>query len=87
LASETVGGKGQIIGRTLVLALCGLALGLCGTLMGGRLMASLLYGIGANDPATYGVAVAGLLVCAVAAGYVPARRASRIDPAIALRAE
>jgi predicted permease len=79
--------EGQIIARTLVLAVCGLALGLCGTLMCGRLMSSLLYGIGASDPATYGVAVAGLLVCALAAGYVPARRASRIDPAIALRAE
>jgi predicted permease len=79
--------EGQIIGRTLVLALCGLALGLAGTLIGGRLMTSLLYGIGASDPATYGVAVAVLLVCAAAAGYIPARRASRIDPAIALRAE
>jgi ABC-type antimicrobial peptide transport system permease subunit len=79
--------QGQIVGRTLVLAAFGLGLGLCGTLMSGGLMASLLYGVSATDPLIYMTAVAALLVCALGAGYVPARRASRIDPAIALRAE
>ncbi|HEY5227451.1 MAG TPA: ABC transporter permease [Opitutaceae bacterium] len=77
----------QIVGKTLTLAFSGLGLGLCGTLIGGGLMTSLLYGISPNDPMTYVAAVAALLACAVVAGYIPAWRASRIDPAIALRAE
>jgi putative ABC transport system permease protein len=76
-----------IIGQSARLALLGVAIGLAGGLLLTRLMASLLYGVGSSDPATYlGVAIL-LLVVALAASFLPARRAMRMDPAIALRHE
>jgi predicted permease len=74
-----------VIARTLRLALMGIALGMAASFAVARLIASLLYGTTPTDPATFaGMAV---LLCAVAsvAGYIPARRASRIDPMTALR--
>jgi ABC-type antimicrobial peptide transport system permease subunit len=50
-----------------------------------RGIAALLYGTAATDPATYAVTIALLACVAVMAGYLPARRASRINPSIALR--
>jgi putative ABC transport system permease protein len=76
-----------IVGQCAQLALLGVAIGLVGALFLTRLMSTLLYGVGAADPATYaGVAIL-LLVVALAASYLPARRAMRMDPAIALRHE
>ena len=61
--------------------------GIGGALALTRLLASLLYGVHANDPAMIFAAVAALaIVCAVAA-WIPARRASRLDPMVALREE
>ncbi|MGZ5261756.1 MAG: FtsX-like permease family protein [Burkholderiales bacterium] len=76
-----------IIRGGMTLALCGVAIGLGGALMVSHLMRSLLFGVGATDAATF-VAVPALLVCiAFFAGYIPARRASRIDPGASLRCE
>ena len=77
----------EIVGRTMRLTGWGLALGLGGTIAASRLLQSLLYGISATDVATYVVMMAVLGACALVAGYIPARRASRVDPLIALRAE
>jgi predicted permease len=77
----------QVVGRTMRLAGSGLVLGLAGTIAAGRLLRSLLYGIAATDLLTYVVMVLALLVAAFLAGYLPARRASRVDPLVALRAE
>jgi ABC-type antimicrobial peptide transport system permease subunit len=63
------------------------AIGLAGALLLTRLMSSLLYGVGAADPATYASVAILLVVVALAASYLPARRAMRMDPAIALRHE
>jgi ABC-type antimicrobial peptide transport system permease subunit len=52
-----------------------------------RYLASLLYGVTATDPATYLAVVAGLALAASAASFLPARRASKMDPAVALRHE
>jgi len=65
----------------------GLAIGLVGAVLGGRVLSSLLFGVEATDPVTLGL-VAGLLgLVAVLACYVPARRATRLDPVSSLRAE
>ena len=76
-----------VLARGLVLTWGGLAIGIIGALALTRLMASLLYGVGARDPAT--MVWVGVLLVAVAlvACYVPARRATKIDPLVALRAE
>jgi ABC-type antimicrobial peptide transport system permease subunit len=77
----------RVVQQTLRLASCGLILGVSGTIAASRLLQSLLYGVSANDGITYFVALGTVLACTVVAGYIPARRASRIDPMIALREE
>ena len=79
--------KRMLLGHVLALAGAGAALGLGGAALLTRLMEGLLFGVTPLDPATY-VAVAAVLLgtCAIA-GYLPARRATHIDPTAALRAE
>lgn len=76
-----------ILYRGLALTLIGLMIGLGGALALTRLMAILLYGVGARDPVTLISVAAILAVVALAACYVPARRATKIDPMVALRYE
>ena len=71
----------------LIIALAGISAGLLGAFAISRVMASLLYGISANDVTTFAAVAAMLLVVAAAACYVPALRATRIDPIVALRYE
>jgi putative ABC transport system permease protein len=61
--------------------------GLGGAAALSRLMSSLLFGVGPLDPVTYLVVSAGLATIALLAGYLPARRASRLDPVVALRSD
>jgi predicted permease len=76
-----------ILGQGLVLSVIGLTGGLVIALLVTRLAAHLLYGVGAADPATFTGTAILLLVVALLASYVPARRAAKIDPMIAIRIE
>ena len=78
--------QAAIILETLGLAAMGMAIGAVAAGMLARLLRGLLFGVSATDPVTFIGMLAALTVVAAIAGYVPAYRASRIDPAIALRA-
>ena len=69
------------------LAIAGIVVGLIGAYWASRLLSSFLYGVTATDLPAFGGAAGALFVVALAATYIPARRAARIDPMTALRAE
>jgi putative ABC transport system permease protein len=79
--------KRMFLRRGLLLACVGIALGLAGAASFSRLISSLLFGVTPIDPTTYGAAAAALLVAAMAATYIPARRAASVDPMDTLRGE
>ena len=78
---------GMVMRQGLTPVLIGLALGLGAAAVGSRVLRSLLYGVAATDLATYAAVAAFLAAVAVAASYVPARRAAHSDPMTALRTE
>ena len=78
---------GLVVGRSLRLTLAGLAVGLCGALALTRVMGSLLFEVKPADPLTLAAAAALLGAIALLACLLPARRATRVDPLIALRAD
>lgn len=77
--------RAGIMRETLRLAVIGLGIGLFGSLILTRSLSSLLFGVNSHDPASFTGTVVVLIVVAALAGYLPARRASRIDPIQALR--
>jgi len=76
-----------LMGESMILVVAGVVIGLAATVGASRLVASLLFGLAATDIATLVVAVALMLVVSAFAGYLPARRASRVDPMVALHYE
>jgi predicted permease len=74
-----------VVFQGIVQAMAGIAVGLAGALALSRLMAGLLYSTRATDPMSFAAAVLVLCAVAVTASYVPARRATRVDPMVALR--
>ena len=77
----------MIVGQGLRLALIGVAIGIAGALALTRFLSSLLYGVRPTDPLTFIAVSQVLIVVALAACYIPARRAAKVDPMVALRHE
>jgi putative ABC transport system permease protein len=77
----------MILRQGLALAVAGAALGLVGALIVSHLMAGLLFGVSPNDPLTFVGVTLVLTGVALAASYIPAMRAMRVDPLVALRYE
>jgi predicted permease len=78
--------QSRVVLQTLGLAAIGIAIGTAASWGLARLLQSFLFGVTASDPLTFAAMIAVLVLVAVVAGYVPGRRASRIDPMSALRA-
>ncbi|MEE8587274.1 MAG: FtsX-like permease family protein, partial [Acidobacteriota bacterium] len=76
-----------VVGRTLKLTALGLAIGLAGAFGLTRLMSNFFFGVAAGDPSSFALTALFLTATALLAGYIPARRASRIDPMLTLRCE
>ena len=76
-----------VLRSALAVTVAGLATGLLAAVATGRGLASLLYGVGPYDPATFVAAAAAVVLAAVAASAIPARRAARLDPMVVLRAD
>ena len=78
---------GDILKRGMALALAGSVIGVSGGLILSRLMATLLFGVQPSDLLTFSGAAALLIIVALAACYVPALHATRVDPVVTLRYE
>jgi len=76
-----------ILGQASRLALLGIAIGVAGALGLTRIMRSLLFSVSATDPLSFAMMCALLALIALLAGYIPAIRATRVDPIVALRHE
>jgi len=78
---------GPVVGRGLILTVIGIAIGVGAALASTRVLTTLLYEVKPSDPSTYAVIAVVLGAVALLASYIPARRATRVDPLTALRAE
>ena len=87
LGARTGGLMGMILKQGMTPVLAGLAAGLAASLAGSRILAGELYGVAPRDPLTISAVVVLLLIVAAGACLIPARRATKIDPLIALRCE
>jgi len=77
----------MVVGQGVAMALVGVAIGLAAALALARLLASALYGVSATDPVTFALVAFAVIGATLLACYLPARRAARIDPMVALRTE
>jgi ABC-type antimicrobial peptide transport system permease subunit len=78
---------GMVLRESMLVVTIGVVIGLAGALAGGRFVESVLYGLSTTDVWTIGGAIGATALVSLAAGYLPARRASRVDPMVALRYE
>jgi putative ABC transport system permease protein len=87
LGAQTGDVLGLVLRQGFVLTLIGLVMGLAGSYAASRALTSQLYGVGATDPVTFGLVTLLLVAVALLACYIPARRAIKVDPMVALRCE
>jgi ABC-type antimicrobial peptide transport system permease subunit len=87
LGARTIDVLNLVVRDGLKLVLIGIGVGLAGALLLTRLMTTLLFGVTATDAVTYVTVAAGLVVVALIACCIPARRATKVDPLVALRFE
>jgi predicted permease len=87
LGASPLAMQGQILMQTLTLAAIGMAIGLPAAWIAAKAIQGMLFGVVSSDPVTFGSVAAVVTIVAGLAGCVPARRASRIDPVLALRSE
>jgi ABC-type antimicrobial peptide transport system permease subunit len=78
---------GLVLRRTLALSVPGVVLGVAGALLVTRVLDRLLFGVKPNDPGTLAAVASVLAAVALASALIPARRAARVDPMIALRSQ
>jgi putative ABC transport system permease protein len=76
-----------ILRRGLIVGLSGITVGLVGAFAGARYMQSMLFGVEPRDPGTFIVVAVAFAIVAAIASYLPARRATKVDPMVALRVE
>ena len=76
-----------VLGEGVRLAVAGIFVGLAGAIVATPLVAKMLYGVGPRDPVTFACVAVLMVAVALAASYLPARRATKVDPLIALRYE
>jgi ABC-type antimicrobial peptide transport system permease subunit len=87
LGAQAADVRSLVVSQALRLGIIGLAAGLVGAFAAARVIATLLFGVSPSDPVTFGGVCVLLLAVLAAAAYLPARRATRVDPMMALRTE
>ena len=87
LGATRAGVLGMMLRESILLVALGIVIGVPATLAITRLISTMLFGVSASDPFTVSAAAALMIAVALLAGYLPARRASSVDPMLALRYE
>jgi predicted permease len=87
LGAQRAGVVGMVLRESMLMVTIGVIVGLAGAIAGGRFVESVLFGLSTTDLWTISAAIGATVVVSLAAGYLPARRASRVDPMVALRYE
>jgi hypothetical protein len=87
LGAQAADVRSLVVSQAMRLGAAGLAMGIAGALAVTRVLDSLLFGVSASDPLTFATVSAALITVLILAAYLPARRATRVDPIVALRAD
>ena len=87
LGAQRAGVVGMVLRESMLMVAIGVVVGLAGAIAGGRFVESVLFGLSTTDAWTISAAIGATVLVSLAAGYLPARRASRVDPMVALRYE